>query len=97
MPIKSRIRTVPHWPKKGIMFRDITTLLKDPVGLKICIEDFVKRYKDQEIDVIVGIDGETITSPEQASDFFQKLAEGGEVTIKLKRRRRTRQIKLNIE
>lgn len=56
MPIKSRIRTVPHWPKKGIMFRDITTLLKDPVGLKICIEDFVKKYKDKDIDVVVGID-----------------------------------------
>jgi len=56
MPIKSRIRTVPHWPKKGIMFRDITTLLKDPVGLKICMEDFVKRYKEKDIDVVVGID-----------------------------------------
>src|SRR3989339_1296742 len=56
MPIKSRIRTVPHWPKKGIMFRDITTLLKDPVGLKVCIDDFVKRYKDRDIDVVVGID-----------------------------------------
>ena len=56
MPIKSRIRTVPHWPKKGIMFRDITTLLKDPVGLKICLDDFVARYKDKEIDLVVGID-----------------------------------------
>tara|TARA_Y100000310_G_scaffold345052_1_gene461407 strand:+ start:2630 stop:3157 length:528 start_codon:yes stop_codon:yes gene_type:complete len=56
MPIKSRIRTVENWPKKGIMFRDITTLLKDPVGLKICVEDFEKRYKDEDIDVIVGID-----------------------------------------
>jgi adenine phosphoribosyltransferase len=56
MPIKSRIRTVKNWPKEGIMFRDITTLLKDPIGLKICIDDFVKRYKDQNIDVVVGID-----------------------------------------
>jgi type II secretion system protein C len=48
-------------------------------------------------DVIVGLDDETITSPDQASDFFKKLADGGEVTIKLKRRRRTREIKLNIE
>ncbi len=56
MPIKSRIRTVPHWPKKGIMFRDITTLLKDPVGLKLCIDDFVKRYNDQDINIVVGID-----------------------------------------
>ncbi|MBN3033533.1 MAG: adenine phosphoribosyltransferase [Candidatus Saganbacteria bacterium] len=56
MPIKSRIRTVPHWPKKGIMFRDITTLLKDPVGFKLCIDDFLKRYEKKEIDVVVGID-----------------------------------------
>ncbi len=54
--IKSRIRTVPHWPKKGVMFRDITTLLKDPVGLKLCIDDFFKRYKEKKIDVVVGID-----------------------------------------
>lgn len=56
MPIKSKIRTVNDWPKKGIMFRDITTLLKDPVGLRLTIEDFVKRYKDNDIDIIVGID-----------------------------------------
>ena len=56
MPIKSRIRTVAHWPKEGIMFRDITTLLKDPVGLKLCIDDFIERYKGTEIDVVVGID-----------------------------------------
>jgi adenine phosphoribosyltransferase len=56
MSIKSKIRTVPDWPKKGVMFRDITTLIKDPVGLKLCIDDFVSRYKDKPIDVIVGID-----------------------------------------
>ncbi|MFA4884173.1 MAG: adenine phosphoribosyltransferase [Candidatus Margulisiibacteriota bacterium] len=56
MPIKSRIRTIPHWPKKGIMFRDITTLLKDPVGFKLCIDDFIKRYQNKEIDIVVGID-----------------------------------------
>jgi general secretion pathway protein C len=48
-------------------------------------------------DVIVGIDDETITGPDQAADFLQRLAGGGEVTIKFKRRRRTRQIRLNIE
>ena len=56
MPIKSRIRTIPHWPKQGIMFRDITTLLKDPVGLQLTIDDFVEHYKEQKIDVVVGID-----------------------------------------
>jgi len=56
MPIKSRIRTVADWPKKGVMFRDITTLIKDPVGLKLCLDDFTDRYKDKNIDVVVGID-----------------------------------------
>ena len=56
MPIKSKIRTVPHWPKTGVMFRDITTLLKDPVGFKLCINDFIHRYLAKEIDLIVGID-----------------------------------------
>jgi type II secretion system protein C len=48
-------------------------------------------------DVIVGVNDQEITSPEQAVEFFQTLAEGGDVTIKIKRRRRSRQIKLNIE
>jgi adenine phosphoribosyltransferase len=38
------------------MFRDITTLLKDPLGFKLCIDAFVDRYKKKEIDLIVGID-----------------------------------------
>tara|TARA_Y100000310_G_scaffold242592_1_gene246746 strand:- start:3032 stop:3559 length:528 start_codon:yes stop_codon:yes gene_type:complete len=56
MTIKSKIRTIPNWPKEGIMFRDITTLLKDPEGFKLCVDDFVSRYKDKEIDVVVGVD-----------------------------------------
>jgi adenine phosphoribosyltransferase len=56
MPIKSRIRTVPHYPKQGIMFRDITTLLKDPVGLRVTIDELVRRYKDMKIDKIAGIE-----------------------------------------
>ncbi|MFA4871969.1 MAG: adenine phosphoribosyltransferase [Patescibacteria group bacterium] len=55
-PIKAKIRTVANWPKDGIMFRDITTLLKDPEGLKHCVEDFRDRYKNKNIDVIAGID-----------------------------------------
>jgi adenine phosphoribosyltransferase len=56
MPIKSRIRTVPDFPKKGIMFRDVTSLIADPVGLRLCVDDFVKHYKDIDIDLVVGID-----------------------------------------
>ena len=56
MPIKSRIRTIPHYPKQGIMFRDITTLLKDPVGFRTTINEFVNHYTDVKIDKIVGIE-----------------------------------------
>ncbi|MHB0926239.1 MAG: adenine phosphoribosyltransferase [Gallionellaceae bacterium] len=56
MPINSRIRTVPHYPHQGIMFRDITTLLKDPVGLRATIQEIVSRYKDVKIDKVAGIE-----------------------------------------
>lgn len=58
MPIKSKIRTIPDYPKKGIMFRDITTLIKDPVGFRLVIDSLTQRYikGDVEFDVIVGIE-----------------------------------------
>ncbi len=58
MTIKSKIRTVPNYPKKGIMFRDITTLIKDPVGFRLVIDTLVQRYigKEYEFDTIVGIE-----------------------------------------
>jgi len=54
--IKSHIRTVPHYPKQGIMFRDITTLLKDPVGFRVTIQEIVNRYSGQRIDKVAGIE-----------------------------------------
>ena len=56
MPIKSRIRTIPHYPKQGVMFRDITTLLKDPIGFRITINEFVTRYTEVKINKVVGIE-----------------------------------------
>ncbi len=58
MPIKSRIRTIPDHPKKGIMFRDITTLIKDPVGFRLVIDNFTQRYITDSVDfdIIVGIE-----------------------------------------
>ncbi|WP_124949090.1 adenine phosphoribosyltransferase [Sulfuriferula thiophila] len=56
MPIKSRIRTVPHYPKPGIMFRDITTLLKDPTGFRITINELASRYANTKIDIVAGIE-----------------------------------------
>ncbi|MFH2028741.1 MAG: adenine phosphoribosyltransferase [Nanoarchaeota archaeon] len=54
--IKKKIRTIPHFPKEGIMFRDITTLLQDAEGLKDVVKEFKERYKDSKIDVIAGIE-----------------------------------------
>ncbi len=56
MPIKSRIRTVPHYPKQGVMFRDITTLLKDPLGFRITINELADRYAGVHIDKVAGIE-----------------------------------------
>jgi adenine phosphoribosyltransferase len=56
MPIKSRIRTVPHYPKQGVMFRDITTLLKDPIGFRVTINELLNRYSDTKIDRVAGIE-----------------------------------------
>jgi adenine phosphoribosyltransferase len=58
MPIKSLIRTIPDYPKKGIMFRDITTLIKDPVGFRLVIDSLTQRYVrgDVDFDIIVGIE-----------------------------------------
>jgi 5'-methylthioadenosine phosphorylase len=54
--IKNKIRTVPNWPKKGIMFRDITTLLKDAEGFEATMNILEERYKDKNIDLIAGIE-----------------------------------------
>ncbi len=58
MSIKSRIRTIPDHPKKGILFRDITTLIKDPVGFRLTIDNLTQRYITGDIDfnLIVGIE-----------------------------------------
>jgi adenine phosphoribosyltransferase len=54
--IKNLIRTIPNYPKDGIMFRDITTLLKDPQGFQEVINQLSERYKNAPIDVIAGIE-----------------------------------------
>ena len=56
MPIKSHIRTIEQYPKQGVMFRDLTTLLKDPVGFRVAIDEFVNRYTGMKIDKIAGIE-----------------------------------------
>jgi adenine phosphoribosyltransferase len=54
--IKSKVRSIPDWPIKGVIFRDITTLLQDPLAHREVSTIFYNRYADQHIDKIVGID-----------------------------------------
>jgi adenine phosphoribosyltransferase len=56
MTIKSLIRTIPHYPKQGIMFRDITTLLRDPVGFRLTVDSLAQRYATAKPDRIAGIE-----------------------------------------
>ena len=56
MPIKSKIRTIKNYPIDGVMFRDITTLFKEPEGLREAINIFAERYKDMKIDKIAAIE-----------------------------------------
>ena len=54
--LKKKIRTIPDFPKPGILFRDITTLLVDPEAFNSYIDMFVKNYQEAKIDLVVGIE-----------------------------------------
>lgn len=54
--IKDSIRTIPDYPKPGIQFRDITTLLENPLALRKTIDTIVHRYLGQDIDWVAGIE-----------------------------------------
>ena len=52
----SRIRTIPDFPRKGVQFRDITTLLADPVGFRKAVDELVQLFAGVNIDKIAGIE-----------------------------------------
>ncbi|MBT3375207.1 MAG: adenine phosphoribosyltransferase [Lentisphaerae bacterium] len=54
--IKGMIRTIPHFPIEGVMFRDITTLIKNPNGLRLVTKALVERYKDSGLDAVAGME-----------------------------------------
>jgi adenine phosphoribosyltransferase len=56
MDLKQHIRSVPDFPKAGINFYDITTLLKDPAGFQLTIDLLSTPYIDQRIDAVVGVE-----------------------------------------
>ena len=54
--LRAKIREVPDFPKPGILFYDITTLLKDPAAFKEAIDLMLEPYKDEQVDVVVGME-----------------------------------------
>ncbi|RME79219.1 MAG: adenine phosphoribosyltransferase [Chloroflexi bacterium] len=56
MDLASKIRNVPDFPVKGILFYDITTLLKDGEAFKASVDQLAERYAGQQIDLVVGVE-----------------------------------------
>ena len=56
MDLKQHIRSVPDFPKQGILFYDITTLLRDPQGFRMTVDMLSVPYRDQGIEAVVGIE-----------------------------------------
>jgi adenine phosphoribosyltransferase len=54
--LKTRIRHVPDFPKAGILFYDVTTLLRDPAGFRLAIDALAEPYRDAGISLVVGIE-----------------------------------------
>jgi adenine phosphoribosyltransferase len=54
--LEALIRTIPDYPKPGIMFRDITTLLQHPMGLKLSVDGLAEAFKDEKFDLVAGIE-----------------------------------------
>lgn len=56
MPYRSRIRTIPDYPRPGILFRDITTLLQDPHGFRKLVDELVQPHAGKIVDAVAGIE-----------------------------------------
>ena len=54
--LKQKIRHVPDFPKAGILFYDITTLLRDAAGLRTAIDSLIVPFKNSEVDLVVGME-----------------------------------------
>ena len=54
--LKSAIREIPDWPKKGILFYDVTTLLKNGERFREAIDALIAPYRDQKIDIVAGVE-----------------------------------------
>ena len=54
--VRDYIRTIPDFPHKGILFRDVTTLFADPRGFRMCVDQLLAPYAGMRIDKVVGLE-----------------------------------------
>ena len=72
MNLKDYIRSIPNYPKKGILFRDITTLIKDSDAFEECINQIIARSKDYKIDKIAAIESRGFVFASAVSYLLKK-------------------------
>ena len=72
MNLKEHIRSVPVYPKKGILFRDITTLIKDEKAFTECVNQIIERTKEYKIDKIAAIESRGFIFASAVSNIHKK-------------------------
>ena len=72
MNLKDFIRSIPDYPKKGILFRDITTLIKDEHAFEDCINQIVERSKNYKIDKVAAIESRGFVFASAVSYLLKK-------------------------
>ena len=72
MNLKEYIRSIPDYPKKGILFRDITTLIKDEQAFEECINQIIERSKNYKIDKIAAIESRGFVFASAVSYLLKK-------------------------
>ena len=72
MNLKDFIRSIPDYPKKGILFRDITTLIKDENAFRECIDQIIERSKKYKIDKIAAIESRGFVFASAVSYILKK-------------------------
>ena len=72
MNLKDYIRSIPDYPKKGILFRDITTLIKDEHAFEECINQIIKRSKNYKIDKVAAIESRGFVFASAVSYLLKK-------------------------
>ena len=72
MNLKDYIRSIPDYPKKGILFRDITTLIKDADAFEECINQIIERSNDYKIDKIAAIESRGFVFASAVSYLLKK-------------------------